>query len=330
MKRSAVKEKWGYLWINAMSILRTVFTQVSTLFTDKTLSKLCPSCIANKTLQNKFQQSPRLEDNQKSVLELLDMNFKFQSSSDFTLFTSNIMGSIEINIIHILRTLLERLWTICKWVSSFPTVVAIFAIVGVGGIFHLRAVLGSMTTPSTPQTYLQRPHTSPFHHNKQRFSKQNQVILISSATYHYYLWTTAFDYSSDQTMLSCSVQHLKIGHLSKLESKHTQKKKTLFFSHSAFSGQDLAMWSLALQMKQLSPGLIPGTRRGCLLPELPLIPGSFSFLRLNSAFRLFFFFFFLSGSFGGVGSVFVNSSGCSSLYRFRASRCLWLTISNEQ
>lgn len=139
------------------------------------------------------------------------------------------MGSIEINIIHILRTLLERLWTICKWVSSFPTVVAIFAIVGVGGIFHLRAVLGSMTTPSTPQTYLQRPHTSPFHHNKQRFSKQNQVILISSATYHYYLWTTAFDYSSDQTMLSCSVQHLKIDHLSKLESKHTHKKRPCFF-----------------------------------------------------------------------------------------------------
>lgn len=82
------------------------------------------------------------------------------------------------------------------------------------------------------------------------------------------------------------------------------------------------MWSLALQMKQLSPGFMPGTLRGCLFLE----PGFDSALRLNAL--LFFFFFFLLGSLGGVGSAFGNSSGFSDLNRFRASRCLWLTISN--
>jgi len=84
------------------------------------------------------------------------------------------------------------------------------------------------------------------------------------------------------------------------------------------------MWSGALQMKQLSPGFMPGTLRGCLLPE----PG-FDSARLGlNALLFFFFFFFLLGSLGGVGSAFGNSSGCSALNRLRANRCLWLTISN--
>lgn len=82
-------------------------------------------------------------------------------------------------------------------------------------------------------------------------------------------------------------------------------------------------------MKQLSPGFIPGTLSGCFLnPFLIGLFGSLgalesAFLRLN---LLFVFFFFLSGSLGGVGSGLGKSSGFSSLYLFRASLCLWLTI----
>lgn len=130
-----------------------------------------------------------------------------------------------------------------------------------------------------------------------------------------------------RTLLSEQNLH-KLSEQWNARNKKGKTEQTLFFSHWAFSGQSLAMWSLALQMKQLSPGFIPGTLRGCFLK--PFLWGLFgslvefdsSFLRLN----LLFFFFFLSGSFGGVGSAIGNSSGCSSLYFFRASLCLWLTI----
>lgn len=81
-------------------------------------------------------------------------------------------------------------------------------------------------------------------------------------------------------------------------------------------------------MKQLSPGFIPGTLSGCflkpLLMDLLRSLGSLAsaFLRLN----ILFFFAFLLGSFGAVGSGFGNSSGCASLNCLRASLCLWLTI----
>lgn len=113
----------------------------------------------------------------------------------------------------------------------------------------------------------------------------------------------------------------------KKKEKEKKRAQTLFFSHWAFWGQSLAIWSLDLQMKQLSPGFIPGTLSGCFLRPflvgLVASPGDFGstfFLRLK------FFFVFLFGSFGGVGSGLGNSSGWEALNLFRASLCLLLTI----
>lgn len=62
-----------------------------------------------------------------------------------------------------------------------------------------------------------------------------------------------------------------------------------------------------------------------MVPLASLGPLGSTFLRLN----WLFFFFFLSGSFGGVGSGAGNRSGLSSLYFLRANFCLLLTIFNE-
>lgn len=109
------------------------------------------------------------------------------------------------------------------------------------------------------------------------------------------------------------------------------EEHTLFFSHCSFCGQCLAIWSFALQMKQLSPGFIPGILSGCFLGLLDLFsvfgPVVSDFLRLNfPSFFFFLFFFFLLGSFGEVGSGFGNNSGWASFNRLRAIFCLLLTM----
>lgn len=128
-------------------------------------------------------------------------------------------------------------------------------------------------------------------------------------------------------MLKC-YQEVRIAN--SVQGPKNRKERTLFFSHWAFSGQSLAIWSWPLQMKQPSPGINPGTLSGCLLRVFLvglLGPSGSDFLRLNLS--SFFFFFFLVGSLGGVGSSSGKSSGCASLNRLRASLCLWLTISRS-
>lgn len=87
----------------------------------------------------------------------------------------------------------------------------------------------------------------------------------------------------------------------------------------AFSGQALATWSVDLQMKQHSPGRIPGTRSGCF--DLPVPP----FLTFLNMLFLFFLLFFFAPSAEGAGCG-GKRSGFASRKRFRASRCRLFAI----
>lgn len=89
------------------------------------------------------------------------------------------------------------------------------------------------------------------------------------------------------------------------------------------------MWSWALQMKQLSPGFMPGTLRGCFLSLVDLLGAPSLSVEGLKFFFLGLYFDFLDlvlGSLGGVGWVLGNNSGFPSLNRFRANLCLLLTI----